>query len=207
MRVWDGQVSNALSKDLDYSNSSSVASEEPAPAGSLDHLVDSQSLGNKTSEGLYDAAELTSQPVAKDAKPSATSISNWFNNLTSRTLTETDLEPFTIKLRDHLINKNVAPTIATDLTKNITSSLLGKKCSTFQSVQTQVQAALEESLQRILTPRTSTDLLKDVLESKKRRKTFSMVFVGVNGVGKSTNLSKVCFWLLQNKYEIPIILS
>jgi len=31
-----------------------------------------------------------------------------------------------------------------------------------------------------------------------------MVFVGVNGVGKSTNLSKVCFWLLQNDLRVLI---
>lgn len=31
-----------------------------------------------------------------------------------------------------------------------------------------------------------------------------MTFVGVNGVGKSTNLSKVCFWLLQNGFRVLI---
>jgi signal recognition particle receptor subunit alpha len=31
-----------------------------------------------------------------------------------------------------------------------------------------------------------------------------MTFVGVNGVGKSTNLSKVCFWLLQNNFKVLI---
>lgn len=31
-----------------------------------------------------------------------------------------------------------------------------------------------------------------------------MTFVGVNGVGKSTNLSKVCFWLLQNDLRVLI---
>lgn len=31
-----------------------------------------------------------------------------------------------------------------------------------------------------------------------------MAFIGVNGVGKSTNLSKTCFWLLQNKKRVLI---
>lgn len=31
-----------------------------------------------------------------------------------------------------------------------------------------------------------------------------MAFVGVNGVGKSTNLSKVAFWLLQNDFRVLI---
>ncbi|KAI8846403.1 signal recognition particle, SRP54 subunit, GTPase domain-containing protein [Chytridium lagenaria] len=47
---------------------------------------------------------------------------------------------------------------------------------------------METALKRILTPRTSTDILRD-------GRPYSFVFIGVNGVGKSTNLSKVCFWL------------
>ena len=33
---------------------------------------------------------------------------------------------------------------------------------------------------------------------------YSIVFVGVNGVGKSTNLAKVCAWLLQNNLSVRI---
>jgi signal recognition particle receptor subunit alpha len=33
---------------------------------------------------------------------------------------------------------------------------------------------------------------------------YTLAFVGVNGVGKSTNLSKVCFWLLQNGCRVLI---
>ena len=33
---------------------------------------------------------------------------------------------------------------------------------------------------------------------------YSITFVGVNGVGKSTNLSKVCFWLIQNGMKVLI---
>lgn len=37
-----------------------------------------------------------------------------------------------------------------------------------------------------------------------KRTPYTMTFVGVNGVGKSTNLSKVCFWLLQNNFRVLI---
>lgn len=42
------------------------------------------------------------------------------------------------------------------------------------------------------------------MDKKNHGTPFSIVFVGVNGVGKSTNLSKVCFWLLQNKLKVLI---
>ena len=50
---------------------------------------------------------------------------------------------------------------------------------------------MEEALVRILTPRCSIDILRDVHAAKEQRKPYVVVFVGVNGVGKSTNLAKV----------------
>ena len=50
---------------------------------------------------------------------------------------------------------------------------------------------MEEALVRILTPRRSIDILRDVHIAKEQRKPYVVVFVGVNGVGKSTNLAKV----------------
>jgi pantothenate kinase-related protein Tda10 len=74
-----------------------------------------------------------------------------------------------------------------------------------------VRVALSNSLTRILTPKTSTDLLLSIktkmaspLPSTQQRLPYSITFVGVNGVGKSTNLSKVCFWLLQNGLKVLI---
>ena len=35
-----------------------------------------------------------------------------------------------------------------------------------------------------------------------RGRPYVIVFVGVNGVGKSTNLAKIAYWLLQNKMTV-----
>lgn len=50
---------------------------------------------------------------------------------------------------------------------------------------------MEDALVRILTPRRSIDILRDVHAAKEQGKPYVVVFVGVNGVGKSTNLAKV----------------
>jgi signal recognition particle receptor subunit alpha len=55
---------------------------------------------------------------------------------------------------------------------------------------------MEEALVRILTPRRSIDILRDVHAATEQRKPYVVVFVGVNGVGKSTNLAKVKLKLL-----------
>jgi len=35
-----------------------------------------------------------------------------------------------------------------------------------------------------------------IIEAKANSRPYIMTFCGVNGVGKSTNLAKICFWLL-----------
>ncbi len=50
---------------------------------------------------------------------------------------------------------------------------------------------MEEALLRILTPKRSVDILRDVHQAKEQGRPYVIVFVGVNGVGKSTNLAKV----------------
>lgn len=72
---------------------------------------------------------------------------------------------------------------------------------------------MTSSLQKILTPTSSLDLLRSInaitspstlnpLAPKPRPYVISVV--GVNGVGKSTNLSKLAYFLLQNNFNILI---
>ena len=74
-----------------------------------------------------------------------------------------------------------------------------------------VRQALANSITHVLTPNTSTDLLLSIrtklstpVAASQQRLPYSITFVGVNGVGKSTNLSKVCFWLIQNGFRVLI---
>ena len=43
---------------------------------------------------------------------------------------------------------------------------------------------------------------QDVKDASCRGKPYVIVFVGVNGVGKSTNLAKIAYWLVQNKMKV-----
>ena len=63
-----------------------------------------------------------------------------------------------------------------------------------QSIHRTVKDVLTESLLALLTPKRRIDILRDIVSSKKAGKPFVITFCGVNGVGKSTNLAKICFW-------------
>ena len=61
------------------------------------------------------------------------------------------------------------------------------------------------ALQKILTPTTSLDILHAIeTTNKHQHRPYVISIVGVNGVGKSTNLSKLAFFLLQNDLSLLI---
>lgn len=66
---------------------------------------------------------------------------------------------------------------------------------------------MEKALTRMLTPTTSLDILRSIqtTTSGSNARPYVISIVGVNGVGKSTNLSKLAFFLLQNHYRILIV--
>lgn len=90
------------------------------------------------------------------------------------------------------------------LIESVAASVVGQKLESLTGVSYTIKKAVEQALTRVLTPKQSIDILHGVKESKKRGRPYVVVFVGVNGVGKSTNLAKVAYWLLQNNLKVMI---
>jgi signal recognition particle receptor subunit alpha len=137
--------------------------------------------------------------------PTRARIISLFSTLSGqKQLDDESLKPVLDKTRNLLMSKNVASDVATTLCESLRASLVGQTVGSFQTVARLVREALEASLTKILTPRQSVDLLRDINLAKEAHRPYTIVFCGVNGVGKSTNLSKVCFWLLQNRLRVLI---
>ena len=106
-----------------------------------------------------------------------------------------DIEHLIAEFKDSLVRKNVAETIAEQLCTSVCNSLLHKKTASFTSLSATVKSALSSSIERLLTPANYIDILRDALASKSRRDPYIIVFCGINGVGKSTSLAKVGYYL------------
>ncbi|XP_061916491.1 signal recognition particle receptor subunit alpha [Entelurus aequoreus] len=122
----------------------------------------------------------------------------------SKSLSLEDMESVLEKMREHLIAKNVAADIAAQLCDSVAKKLEGKVMGTFTTVASTVKQALQESLVQILQPKRRVDILRDVMEAQSQRRPFVITFCGVNGVGKSTNLAKISFWLVENGFTVLI---
>jgi len=162
---------------------------------------------------LMDVEEEVSDVESEEDEPSggksSSLLSSFVRNIGvnvmgTQALSREDIDPSLQDLKKKLMERNVAEEIANKLIESVAASLVGQKLSSFTRVSSAVRKSVEEALVRILTPKKSIDILRGVKESKARGKPYVIVFVGVNGVGKSTNLSKVAYWLLQNHHKVMI---
>lgn len=126
------------------------------------------------------------------------------NVIGTAALKREDIAPALAELKKKLMERNVAEEIAEKVIESVATSLEGQRLGSFTRVTTAVKDAVEAALTRILTPKRSIDILREVRAAKGRGRPYIIVFVGVNGVGKSTNLAKVAYWLLQNGQKVMI---
>ncbi|KAJ3935854.1 MAG: SRP54-type protein [Lentinula lateritia] len=184
-RKWGDKAPTEADMDsLDYSAEKSDLNDLSS-SRNIESLLDEASMSSRNKDGLYEVKDWefevdnTVSAALKTAEVEATST----NSGTVGTLS-CDLNPVLEAMKQHLVTKNVAKEIADKFNrKKVTNNT--------------VRMALSTSITRILTSKISTDLLLSIptklsspLTSTQQRIPYSMTFVGVNGVGNSTNLSK-----------------
>ncbi|KAM3262612.1 hypothetical protein ACQJBY_053003 [Aegilops geniculata] len=200
MRVWDDKPPK--NEKLDFTDPADERGEEVIEkvlTNQGDSMMDKDEDLSSDSE---DEEEEEEENAGAGQKKKGW-LSSMFKSIAGNNVLEkSDLQPALKALKDRLMTKNVAEEIAEKLCESVAASLEGKKLGSFTRISSTVQTAMEEALLRILTPRRSIDILRDVQAAKERGKPYVVVFVGVNGVGKSTNLAKVAYWLLQHNLSV-----
>lgn len=224
-RVWtaEGLADEDDGVNLDYS---AAAADDTTPAPAVE-AVAQDTWGRKTAKGQFvlkdlgdEVHSILEKADSEKAKSGGSSgivgssfgaIGGLFRNIVGgKTLTEEDLEKPLKAMEDHLMKKNVAREAALRLCEGVKQELVGKKTANFQSVDAALRSATEASLRKILTPTSSLDLLHEIqavtapTAKGQIPRPYVISIVGVNGVGKSTNLSKICFFLLQNNYRVLV---
>lgn len=202
-RVWDDSPQESLESKLDFTDTVGENADNNIEVVAADH---GESMMDRNEDYSSESEAEEEEEVGKQSKPDSKKkgwFSSMFQSIAGKAnLERSDLEPALKALKDRLMTKNVAEEIAEKLCESVAASLEGKKLGSFTRISSTVQGAMEEALVRILTPRRSIDILRDVHAAKEQGKPYVVVFVGVNGVGKSTNLAKVAYWLQQHQVSV-----
>ncbi|GAQ87478.1 signal recognition particle receptor [Klebsormidium nitens] len=208
-RVWDDTPDPNRKLDYSEGTESEVIDAIDVSGGGKSRMDVEEDLDDDEEEGEEEEQlnEVSNGTVTATTKTPAKK--GWFASVFQSVagkaaLEKEDLEPALKALKERLMTKNVAEEIAEKLCESVATSIVGRKQASFSLVSSTVKAAMEEALLRILTPKRSIDILRDVHAAKEAGRPYTVVFVGVNGVGKSTNLSKVAYWLLQHDINVMI---
>ncbi|XP_049917169.1 signal recognition particle receptor subunit alpha [Epinephelus moara] len=221
-RIWD--MGGSSTKDLDYSNNDGGSSQNgdkqneeaqidlgmqlSSMKGDLLSVECESSEEEEMEEEEEEEERVAVSETSKASSKKAGGFGGMFGMLKglvgSKSLTRDDMESVLDKMKDHLIAKNVAADIASQLCDSVAKKLEGKVMGTFTTVASTVKQALQDSLVQILQPKRRVDILRDVMEAQSQRRPFVITFCGVNGVGKSTNLAKISFWLIENGFTVLI---
>lgn len=212
LRKWDAYGNAADSEEnivLDYSTTNSVKKSSEKIK-----YIDQKEWGKHTANGEFVLKDLGEEPddilwSRNEMNPAAKAMANRPLNIfkffvSGRALNKPDFENAIDKMKNHLMRKNVAPEAAIEICNGVKHALFGQKAGSLQNIEFMVQSAVEVALRKILTPTNSLDLLREIERKRTQRVPYVISIVGVNGVGKSTNLSKICFFLLQNKLKVLI---
>jgi signal recognition particle receptor subunit alpha len=196
---------------LDFSKSKTNNTEEQDVDDDQVALAEARAAYLPTDADLADF-EMVPTPtlVDDDNDEDENSENSWGNSLKglfqqvtgNKVLTKQDLQLPLQEMHKLLASKNVASGIAQQICTNVESSLVGKKLSSMYRVKTAVRQALEKAVNKLLSPSTQLDLLRQVVSKRDslfgKRRPYVIVVVGINGVGKSTSLAKLAYYLKSN---------
>ncbi|KAF4658892.1 hypothetical protein FOL46_006793 [Perkinsus olseni] len=202
-RVWDtGKVTSETMKALDMSKKGVTSTDEDEDDEQWKAARRTYLPSEDEDEDSVDDITTTDDMAKDDLEEKATSngifatLTRQLKNITgNQVLTDDDLQPVLATFREQLMSKNVAMDVANAIADGVANSLVGTRTGQFKSIHTTVKEALTQSISRILTPKKSVDVLRAAMQAKANGQVYSIVFLGVNGVGKSTNLSKVAYYL------------
>ena len=113
-----------------------------------------------------------------------------FSNFVKKTLSEKKLDAIS-DLQLLLISNDVAIDTADEICSQITELFKGEQIGRLTSTRGLFFDALENIIKDILTPSEDINLLEEIKKKKSSESPYVIVFLGVNGTGKTTTMAKI----------------
>jgi len=121
-------------------------------------------------------------------------------------LKENKLVPIIWELKLLLLENDVAYSVVEQLCDSVTSSLVGKEIGRFEDIEQMVTDSLRNAVEEVLQTE-KIDLLKTATLKRSSEDPLVLVFVGINGSGKTTTIAKVAHFLIQNGFSAVLACS
>jgi len=134
-------------------------------------------------------------------------LSGLVEKIATTELKAENLRPILSNFRLNLIENDVAVAVADHVCEEIEKRLDGVQVRRLEDRKEIVKKSLHEILLTILTTNETIDLLEKVEEKRRAKEPYVIVFVGINGTGKTTTIAKVAKLLMKNKCSVILACS
>lgn len=189
------EVKDSDSKKSFFSRLKRKSSEDE----SEEDLNDSSS-SKKDEEEKKSVSEKEEEEVDESEKESKSGI---FSFIREKTISEKDLDELLWELEMSLLESDVALEVAEKIISSVKEDLVGKKIKRSSDVSDYTRQALKKAVSGILDVESKS--IDDLLSEKKaKNEPLIIMFVGINGTGKTTTIAKISTYFI-NKGYTPVI--
>jgi len=129
--------------------------------------------------------------------------SGMFSFVTKKTISEKDIDDILFELEMSLMESDVAMEVAEKIINSVKEDLVGRKIRRRSDVAEFTRDALKKAISEILGVETK-DLKEMADKARKSGEPLKIMFVGINGTGKTTTIAKVATYFINDGYT-PVI--
>ena len=125
-------------------------------------------------------------------------LKNSFSKFVQRTLSDKKLENSIGELKLLLLSNDVALDTADEICEKLVGLYNEEQIGRLTSTKKILFNTLKEVITEILTPDYNIDLTKEIKKKNSKNLPYVIVFLGINGTGKTTTMAKIAHYLKKN---------
>lgn len=127
-------------------------------------------------------------------------------SLGEKELKEKDIEDILFELEISLLESDVATEVIDAIKSDLKEKLIGAKVEK-NAIEAFVKESLIKSISKLFDDAGTIDLLANISAKKESTEPYIILFVGINGTGKTTSLAKLAHLLQKAKFSLVIAAS
>ena len=124
--------------------------------------------------------------------------------VTKTELTTESLDPILSEFTMTLAENDVAFPVIDRICEDLKKRLVGLQVKRLEDRKTIVEENLKQVLLEIMIPEKEINLLEKIEEKKQKKEPFVLLFVGINGTGKTTTIAKIAHFLQKKNYTVVL---
>ncbi|MCK9152460.1 signal recognition particle-docking protein FtsY [Methanobacterium alcaliphilum] len=195
-----GKITDKVSEEAE------TEAQKSALSSSKDPIIEEEINSEKDKLSSVDNSSKMETPndkTGKESKGNKSDKPGIFSFIREKTISDKDIEDILWELEMSLLESDVALEVSENIINSVKEDLIGKKIKRSSDVADYTRHALKKAVSNILNVE-SKNIDELIIEKKANDEPLIIMFVGINGTGKTTTIAKVSTHFIKKGYT-PVI--